>query len=84
LQPVAQFAQRRVRRLADGLAELVGVGVPTGLGTGDNGAWCDLAGEAAALFESADPGLADAVLGGDGAGALAVVAVREDALAEVE
>src|SRR6476620_10142711 len=76
-QPVAEFLQGRVRGLGDGRPEWVSVGLPTWLGAGSGDARGDLAGLAAALLEAADPGLADAVLGGDGAGALAAVAVVE-------
>jgi hypothetical protein len=40
--------------------------------------------ETAALFKSSDPGLADAVFGGDDTGSEPAVAVVKDTLAEVE
>ena len=58
--------------------------MPTRLGPGVGDARRDLAGLAAALLEAADPGLADGVLGGDGAGGQALIAVGEDPLADAE
>jgi hypothetical protein len=81
---VAEFFQRRVGSLPDGVAEPVGVGRPTRRGSGRGDARGTLAGLAAALLEAADPGFADAVLGGDGAAAQAAVAVGQHPHAKVE
>src|SRR5262245_49522386 len=69
--------------LADGVAQRVGVGVPTRLGAVAARPRRDFPRFTAALLEAADPGRADGVLGGDLGGGQPGVAVGEHALAQV-